>query len=259
MFKKIVAQFFMPVPLISFILLAGLFRLLFTKKQLSGKFLVFTGFVLLVLFSNTYMSNYLTGYFESKHSAGHLQFSDEFYDREDESFVKYVVVLSGGQTGNPEIPVTSRMSESTMMRLIEGIRLYRKQLGSKLILSGGTVLNEVPSALLMARVAKELGVNDHDIIVESESRDTKDEARLIQPIVKDEPFILVTSAVHMHRAMAMFTKLGMNPVPAPAGHQVHSQGRGLIPFFPSSENLIKSKRAVHEYLGMIWASLNGQI
>jgi uncharacterized SAM-binding protein YcdF (DUF218 family) len=174
--------------------------------------------------------------------------------------IKFIVVLGGGHTSNPDLPVSSQLSHNTMVRLIEGIRMYRKYPGSKLILSGGRVFDPVPNAVIMTRVAQELGVGEQDIILESESKDTLDEARLIKPLVRDEQFILITSAAHMPRSMAMFKKHGMNPLPVPAGHMfLPMRSRTPLDFFPNSHNLDKSSRAVHEYLGMIWARLRGQI
>jgi len=260
MFKKLISQFLSPVPLVICIMLVGLFRLWFTNKQLSGKFLVSVGLLLLLLLSNSQISNYLIGYLESTYRPHTIQLSNESDEVADENSVKFVVVLGGGHTSDPEIPLTSQISEATMVRLIEGIRIYQKYPGSKLILSGGKVFDPVPSALHMANIAKELGVDEQDLIIESQSKDTKDEARLIKPIVNDDKFVLVTSASHMHRSMAMFKKLGMNPIPAPVGHRFKNvQDSNPLDYFPSSYNLVKSQRAVHEYLGMIWASLIGQI
>lgn len=260
MFKKIVSQFVSPVPVICILMLAGMFYLFFTKKQTWGKFLVFLGFIILLLLSNGQITDSITGYLESSYSPAAAQFSKEFYDSGDADFIKYVVVLGGGHTSNPELPVTSQISANSMVRLIEGIRIYRKHIGSKLILSGGSVFDPVPNAVLMADIAGELGVNEHDIILESESKDTKDEAVLIKPIVKEEKFFLVTSAAHMNRSMAMFQKLGMNPIPAPAGHMFSNVKRtSFLSYFPGSGNLDKSSRAIHEYVGMVWASLRGQI
>lgn len=260
MFKKVISQFLSPVPLVICIMLVGLFRLWFTHKQLSGKFFVSFGLLLLLLLSNSQISNYLIGYLESTYRPHTIQLSNETDELSDGNSVTFVVVLGGGHTSDPGLPFTSQISETTMVRLIEGIRIYRKYPGSKLILSGGKVFDLVPGALHMANIAKELGVDEHDLIIESQSRDTKDEARLIKPIVNDDKFILVTSASHMHRSMAMFKKLGMDPIPAPAGHRFrHVQDSNPLEYFPSSYNLAKSQRAVHEYLGMIWASLTGQI
>jgi len=42
----------------------------------------------------------------------------------------------------------------------------------------------------------------------------KDEAVLVQKIVQEDRFVLVTSANHMPRSMALFRKLWMEPAPA---------------------------------------------
>jgi uncharacterized SAM-binding protein YcdF (DUF218 family) len=111
----------------------------------------------------------------------------------------------------------------------------------------------------MARVAMEIGVPENDIILESKSKDTKDQAKIIKSIIGSEPFVLVTSASHMPRSMAMFRKLGMSPIPSPIGHRVRG-GQGLSPhsFFPGTGNLRKAELAVHEYLGLTWPKLMGQ-
>jgi len=203
MVKKIISQCLLPVPLIIFFILAGLFYLWFTKKQVWGKLLVSFGFIILLLVSNKQTSDYLIGYLESGYMPHDGQLTAEGDDAGERMPVKFIVVLGGGHTSNPNLPLSSQLSETSMIRLIEGIRMYRKYPGSKLILSGGRVFDPVPNAMIMASVAQELGVDEHDIIRESESKDTLDEARLIKPLVRDEQFILVTSAAHMPRSMAM--------------------------------------------------------
>jgi uncharacterized SAM-binding protein YcdF (DUF218 family) len=174
--------------------------------------------------------------------------------------VKYVVVLGGGHRGIPELPATSQVSESTMLRLIEGVRLYRQSPGSRLMLSGGSYWSESSSAVLMADIARDIGVPEEDIVVESRSLDTKDEAVLVQPLVGTEPFFLVTSAAHMHRSMALFQKAGMHPIAAPVGfYSLVGPQRNPFFFMPSTANLEKADNAIHEYLGMVLASLRGQI
>ena len=101
--------------------------------------------------------------------------------------------------------------------------------------------------------------NERDIILESKSKDTRDEALFIKPIVGSEPFVLVTTASHIPRSMALFKKLGMNPIPSPIGHSVRDrQGLHYYSFFPNTGNLFKTELAIHEYLGLTWAKLRGQ-
>ncbi|MCI5144087.1 MAG: hypothetical protein D3923_00850, partial [Candidatus Electrothrix sp. AR3] len=151
-----------------------------------------------------------------------------------------------------------QLGQETLIRLVEGIRIYRKYSGSRLILSGGG--GEIANATMMAALTIELGVNTSDIITEAESADTKDEARIIKKIVRKDPFVLVTSASHMPRSMAMFRKLGMSPLPAPTAHNI-KEGRYVTRdlFFPNASNLRNMEIVFYEYLGIVWAKLRGQI
>ena len=102
-------------------------------------------------------------------------------------------------------------------------------------MSGGGAFDPVYEAEVMARVAREMGIPESDIILETKSIDTKDEARFIKPIVGNEPFVLVTTASHMPRSIALFKKLGMDPIPSPIGHSVRDgdgQGPTVFSIFP---------------------------
>jgi len=250
--KKIVAPFFFPVPLCLGILLLGLFFLWFTRRQKTGKIVVSVGVLLLTVFSYGAISNTLLRPLEYKYAP--------LLSLEDMHHVKWVVVLGGGHTSDPRIPITSQLSNASTARLIEGIRLYNMLPESKIILSGGGYFDPVPNAKIMADVALSIGINKEDLVLESVSKDTKDEAILIQKIVGKDRFVLVTSASHMPRSMALFKKCGMHPIPAPTDYFVKKRQRvspGI--FFPSANNLRKAERAFHEYLGIAWAKLRGQI
>lgn len=138
--------------------------------------------------------------------------------------------------------------------------MYRKISDCKLVLSGGSIKDSISNADLMANLAKELGVKNADIILESESRDTKDEAQLIKAIVKKNPFILVTSASHMPRSIAMFHKVGLNPIPAPTEHRANISKNSFPEIlFPKTSSLLNVEKALYEYLGIFWAKLRRQI
>lgn len=249
----------MPMPLGFLICIIGLFFLWFTKKQKTGKAFVSIGVFLLLTFSYGVISDQLIKPLEKEYAPDSVQMLNDFKS-DDKQSIRFIVVLGGGHTSDPEIPVTGQISEEALVRLIEGIRLYRKLSGVKLILSGGRVFDPVPEAKVMAGLAKELGVNENDIILESESKDTVDEANLIKTIVNNDRFFLVTSASHMPRSMALFLKLGMRPIPAPTNHQVKKEPYlNFYSFFPGAGNLQNSEKAMHEYLGILWAKLRRQI
>ncbi|MEW6378906.1 MAG: envelope biogenesis factor ElyC [bacterium] len=254
--KKIISQLLFPVFLILELSLIGLFLLWFTRRQRAGKILVTIGLLLMLVLSFGGVSNRLLKPLERKYEPYKLGSSSPSGSGQP---IKFIVVLGSGHYSDPNIPITSQLDEDALVRLVEGIRIYRKHAGSKLILSGGQLFDPVSHAQVLADVAQELGVSERDIILESQSKDTWDEAMLIKPIVRQDRFILVTSASHMPRSMAMFKRLGMNPVPAPAGHLAKdAQMLSVGTFFPKAGNLRKAERVFYEYLGITWARLRGQ-
>ncbi|HHT9137430.1 MAG TPA: ElyC/SanA/YdcF family protein [Candidatus Wunengus sp. YC60] len=258
--KKIIAQLFFPGPLCLEILIAGLLLLLFTRKQRAGKIILSIGVVLFTLLSYTALSNIFLRRLEYQYPPLISTAASDFAPGEVVPQVRWIVVLGGGHTSDPKIPITSQLSGPSLSRLVEAVRLHNQIPGSRLILSEGKVFDSVPGAETMAEVAKAIGVKQEDLILESESKDTIDEARIIKSIVGNDKFILVTSASHMPRSMGMFKKLGMHPIAAPTDYTVkESQGISPGDFFPGSGGLRRAEGVIYEYLGLIWAKLRGQI
>ena len=74
--------------------------------------------------------------------------------------------------------------------------------GSKLIFTGGvSKTNTVSTAEVGARVAQSLGVPHEQIITLDLPKDTEEEAAAVKQAIGDAPFLLVTSASHLPRAM----------------------------------------------------------
>ncbi|MBW2709471.1 MAG: YdcF family protein, partial [Deltaproteobacteria bacterium] len=242
----------------------GLFLLWRGKRAFTGKMLTTLGLIGLTLMSYNPVSRALNAPLNCKYEA-YATHQWEKTGTQPETLVKYVVVLAGGHKSDPSIPATGQISGHSMIRLVEGIRILRLLIdlsgpGARLILSGGGAADPVPEAEIMAEVSQFMGVSKDDMIIESTSNDTKDQARLIKPIVGTAPFVLVTSATHMPRSMALFQKMGMNPIPGPAG----ATSRIKMPFspqdiFPSVSALDDTTEAIHEYLGLLWGKLKGQI
>jgi uncharacterized SAM-binding protein YcdF (DUF218 family) len=258
--KKIISSFLYPFPISLLLSFLGLYLLWFTTKQKAGKILVSIGLVILTLFSYNVISDKLLRPLERKYDKIEIKSLSPVQRTENKFAIKFVVVLGGGHTSDPELPLISQIGRSELVRLIEGIRIYRKYPGAKLLLSGSGGSDPVSNAEVMAQVARGIGVPERDIILESKPKDTKEEALFIKPIVGNEPFVLVTTASHIPRSMALFRKLGMDPIPSPVGHSVSDkQGLSFYSFFPNAGNLGKADLAIHEYLGMTWAKLRGQM
>jgi len=259
--KKFLAPMFSPVSLCVELMACGLVLLFFSRKQKTGKLFVTLGMIVLVLSSFEAVSGRFLQTLESQYAPLNLAGAKSQQNgRVPQDSVKWIVVLAGGVVGDQSLPVQLQISHYSRVRLMEGIRLYRLLPGSKLILTGGIGFDGPAEATTLSRVAEELGVPKSDMVLEVESRDTKDHPLYIRPIVKDEPFILVTSAFHMPRAMKLFAKQGLSPIPAPAGHwkppkEFWSPGN----LFPNASGLRLAELATHEYMGLTWASVRGQI
>lgn len=260
LFKKIVSPFFLPLPFCLMISFLGLLILWFTKKQRGGKILITIGMGALALLSYEPISDALLSPLEHKFDPYKAENYPQDSLLKQGGEVKYVVVLGGGHNARPDTPITGHLPDVSLKRLLEGIRIYRENPGSKLLLSGGAAFKPISEAEVARDVARFIGVDERDIILETRSKDTKDQAKLIRSMVGRDRFVLVTSALHMPRSIALFKKLGMKPIPGPAEVSSKKKG-GLAPrsFFPQVKALDRSSRAIHEYLGLIWARLKGQI
>jgi uncharacterized SAM-binding protein YcdF (DUF218 family) len=259
LFKKIGARFLFPIPLCIEVLLIGLLLLWFTRKQKAGRIVVTFAGVLLFLFSSHFFSSMLLTPLESRYPP--LFMTSEACASVGLSEVKFIVVLASGFSHDVSRPVTSQLDDGSIARLVEGARVRKESNCCKLILSGGPGPDGVSSAAqAMAQLAQDLGVGRQDMILETQSRDTDDEARLVAPIVGQQPFILVTEASHMPRAMALFRKHGTHPIADPVDFKTsHNEAIAPDEAFPDASNLGGSERAVYEYLGLAWGKILGKI
>jgi uncharacterized SAM-binding protein YcdF (DUF218 family) len=242
--KKIITPFFYPLTLSVLFLVAGLVLFLFTKRHRSSKCLLLAGTVLLVFFSYDARSNLILRPLESPLPSPSVASG---------ASAPWVVVLGHGLSVDERIPWTGQLSSNSVVNLTEGIILYRQRPGSKLLLSGGKGFEMESEADVMSRVAVALGVPAADIVREDQSRDTEEQTRFIRQHVGGAEFVLVTSASHMPRALLLFNRLGLHPLPAPTAHLALADGP-LSPsnFFPKPSALRKAELAVHEYLGILW-------
>jgi uncharacterized SAM-binding protein YcdF (DUF218 family) len=143
--------------------------------------------------------------------------------------------------------------------LIEGIRIHKLIPGSRLILSGYSGRSELPQALVLYRTALMLGVDSASMSVLSLPVNTLMEAEeYIRNFGKQNDLIIVTCAIHMPRAMMLFKKEGLNPIPDPTNYVLkHGSQKNPWRWLPSSAYTEMMEAAVHEYIGITWICLGG--
>ena len=246
--EKILAAWLMPLPLGVALCITGLLLLWFSHRQILGKLISTAGVVVLVIGSNAGIANALVKSLENDFSVFKADPGQE---------PEYIIVLGDYHHNDQDQPISSQIGGDGLKRLVEGIAIHRQFPESKLVLSGYSRQTGVPYSNLVAAMATDLGVSAEHIITEPAPRDTAEEAQYIKNIVGDAPCILVTSASHMSRAVRLFAAQGIHPVPAPTAFRSEESVTILRP--PSDLALGKTRLAVHEYLGMAWSRLGGEI
>jgi uncharacterized SAM-binding protein YcdF (DUF218 family) len=250
--KKIVSALLGPMALSFVAIGAGLLLAWRGPGKTTGKVLAGSGLLALLVFGFDFTSAVFLRKLEYQYPP--------LKQAPSQAQVKWVVVLGGGINDDPRLPLTAQLSQSSLARLIEGIRVHRNLAGSRLLLSGGPVFNRVPEAQAMAGLAVALGIPDSNLVLEDRSMDTEGQARAIKGLVDDQPFVLVTSAAHLPRAMALFRTQGMKPIADGANYMIKRGQEGNPDgFFPGSRGLEKWEILTHECLGIMWGKLTGRM
>jgi uncharacterized SAM-binding protein YcdF (DUF218 family) len=235
-------------PLLLALIFAGVGLLLLRgPRRRTGAWLITAGAVIAYLASTSLVGTALLAPLERQYPA---------FEPIQALGVRDIVVLGSGYEPHDHVPVTGALDADGVARIVEGVRLARSRPDARLLVSGGAPPGFTPGALGYTQLATELGIQRSALIVMDRALDTDQEARDVVALLGHSPFILVTSAYHMPRAMRLMRRAGGNPVPAPTGQIVHSQHRterfGLI---PGSRGLHRTETALHEYLGLVAVSL----
>ncbi len=170
-----------------------------------------------------------------------------------------IVVLSGAYEATPNRQLWDEMNVSTLRRTLEGIRLAKMYPQALLYMSGGDPWQKAPPAPAMAEFAARMGIDAQRLRIERHSRDTGDQAIVLAPALGEASFLLVTSAYHMPRAMALFRAAGARPIAAPTDFLSSADYRfALKDLIPNDAALAGTEAAVHEYVGRLWSHVRGQ-
>lgn len=240
-------MFIMPLPLGVALIILGLF-FLSRNKLAKAKFTLLLSVLWLFLISYSPVSEVLLYEIESRNPTLVTTPKD----------VQYIYVLGGGHHTDDSQPITSQVAEISVVRLTEGLRHYHQLNGkAKIIVSGYHGLNDpTEHAVMQKRLAISLGIDKNDIIMHLGTRDTQEEAQAGKKLLKETPFILVTSASHMTRALNFFNHEGLYSIPAPTNHLSDRKHLNYADFF-SATALRKFHIVWHEYLGLIWQKIKG--
>ncbi|MEO0867355.1 MAG: YdcF family protein [Cyanobacteria bacterium J06642_11] len=182
------------------------------------------------------------------------------------------IVVLGGSTHaqSPPRPWVEILDSGD--RILYSVKLYQDGMAPLIVFSGGRIYwkdGGPPEAEDMTKIALAMGVPERNILQENDSLNTYQNAVNTAKILqqrKIDTILLVTSAIHMPRARAIFAKQGFNVTAAPTDYWVTRQSLAemqgisfgtILNVFPNSEALDFFTRAVKEYVGLAVYRLRG--
>jgi uncharacterized SAM-binding protein YcdF (DUF218 family) len=138
-------------------------------------------------------------------------------------------------------------------RIVQAATLYRQCKATsqdcKLLVSGGDSQHHGEAeAVVYGAVLRRLGVDATDLLFESHSMNTWQNAQFSRPLLKAlgaQHVLLVTSGTHLPRASLYFAHFGIATIPVRADYLAPQMS-----WVPQSYNFSVTDIAVHEYLGM---------
>jgi uncharacterized SAM-binding protein YcdF (DUF218 family) len=181
-----------------------------------------------------------------------------------------IVVLGGGVRSRVPPRPWVEVNEAGD-RPLYAAYLYRLGKAPRLILSGGrlnfSASPDLPSeASDMQQMLEVLGVPRQAILLEGRSINTYENATNVRQILQQQGLkriLLVTSAWHMPRAIAIFRRLGLDAIPAPTDFLIEQTNLQPTPaslildLLPEANHLAATTLGLKEHLGLWVYRLRG--
>lgn len=173
-----------------------------------------------------------------------------------------IVLLGGGVDSRVErAEDVQLMDHATFVRSVAVSKLAQRFPDAPLLLSGGGA-GEVSEAAVIGHYLRNAGVDSRRIYEETRSKNTHENAINISALIDDREFderiILVTSALHMKRAKAVFEKQGLDVCPVAVDrHGV--EGLPLHAAWPQISAMNKFDLLMHEVVALLVYKTMGRI
>ena len=187
---------------------------------------------------------------------GHLE-NRYFYEQAADAPTADAIVVLGGQTASgrhnwfaPYDP------DKATTRIQRGADLYAAKRAPLIMVSGAALDGGTSEAQGMARYLQQQGIPPEDIIIEESSFTTRENATYSAEKLKKhniKRILLVTSALHMPRSVASFSKEDdLVIIPAPVAPQITRPDDSWLAIWkPSYRTLNASRSIIKEYVGLL--------
>lgn len=251
--RELISLLASPLPLLYMLLILAAVLRIFKRKRIAG-YMLFLAALWFIAISTRPVSYLLTNNLEKRYR----QLSREEILNIRDSV--NILVLGAGHSDDEGLAPNNQLNWHAMMRLSEGIRLQKQLAGSTLILSGYGYRTGIPGAVVMYNTALMLGVDSASLDISDEPMTTYSEAdQYLEKFGNRKKLVLVTSAIHMPRAVMLFKSKGIDLIPAPADFLIrHPSQKYKWRWVPWSDNISRLEQAVHEYGGILWFRIGGK-
>lgn len=169
--------------------------------------------------------------------------------------VDAIVVLGGHIQGNRHNWFEEFDRSLVVSRESIAADLYKAQRADLILLSGGALKGSVSDTASMSRSLQMMGIPAESILQETQSQNTLENARLTDQTLRNlerQQILLVTSALHMPRAMTAFEGRPMIVTPASLPPQIKWPPSNQTPvWIPNLHTLLASQSIIKEYVGLI--------
>ncbi|MET3601311.1 YdcF family protein [Martelella mangrovi] len=174
------------------------------------------------------------------------------------------IVLGGGINTGASARRGTYVFTRAADRYIEALRLARLYPDMKILVTGGD--NALTGARNgeaepAARLFADHGIASARLLYEPDARNTAENAAntaaLMARQAMEGPCLLVTSAYHMPRSVALFERTGMSITPWPADYRTDGKLRFSASFDRPMTNAAMLSTALREWAGLITARIRG--
>lgn len=175
-----------------------------------------------------------------------------------------IIVLGGVVESAQSVRFSQPQVNERAERLFEMIKLGHIYPQAKMVFSGGDgqmKQSGTGEGRIVRALLKDSGFNSERVIFEDQSKNTYENYLFSEKLVKPrkgEHWILVTSAFHLPRAVAIFESHGWSVIPYPAGYLSDGEYH-FWPSFDVLDNFYQLHVATKEIVGIIGYSLSGKI
>lgn len=251
--SSFLTSFVIPLNLCIALLVIGAI-LFITRRRKTGLFLAFCGIAWALFWSLPASSLWAGGRLEQLYP----------HTLPDALPQAQAIVVLGGHTANSRHNwFEPYNAENASPRIDTAAVLYQTRRAPHIILSGAALEGSVSEAEMMAKLLRQKGVPDDALILETRSYTTYENAVFTRATLDEHDMnrvLLVTSALHMPRAMAVFRKQGIGAIAAPSRPQIVVPDDPSFSFWqPNARALAASRSIVKEYVALMVYWLRGWI